>query len=109
MNWLPLTEALKQFRHARHEVTPFCRRPRGGRLPFTHPQFRSLERDQHRILVDPHRLRQTYLKQYHDFIDQPDSVPAATPASTTSTDHQRTYATALACLPQHRTRRRGTE
>ena len=68
----PLTEALKQFQHARHEVILFqIVAPEEEDFPFTKPtQFRSLERDRHRVLVDPHRLRQTYLEQYHKFIDR---------------------------------------
>jgi len=65
----PLTNALKQFRHARHEVILFqIVAPEEEGFPFTRPtQFRSLERAGHRILVDPHRLRAIYLEQYQKF------------------------------------------
>ena len=40
-------------------------------FPFTKPTlFRSLELDTHRILVDPHRLRSTYLQQYQEFLKE---------------------------------------
>jgi uncharacterized protein (DUF58 family) len=65
----PLTTALKQFRHARHEVVLFhVVAPEEEEFPFSRPtQFRSLERTGHRLLVDPHRLRTLYLEQYQEF------------------------------------------
>jgi len=61
--------ALKRFRHARHEVVLFqIVAPEEEEFPFTRPtRFHNLERDGHRLLVDPHRLREHYLKQYADF------------------------------------------
>lgn len=66
---VPLTQVLKQFRHARHEVVLFqVVAPEEEEFPFSRPtQFRSLERSRHRILVDPHRLRALYLEQYQKF------------------------------------------
>jgi uncharacterized protein (DUF58 family) len=68
----PLREALKQFRHDRHEVVLFqVVAPEEEEFPFTKPtQFRSLERASHRVLVDPHRLRSIYLEQYAKFQTQ---------------------------------------
>ena len=65
----PLTQVLKQFRHARHEVILLqILAPEEEDFPFTRPtQFRSLERSRHRILVDPHRLRAVYLEQFRKF------------------------------------------
>lgn len=65
----PLTQALKQFRHARHEVILFqIVAPEEEEFPFSKPtQFRSLERGSHRLLVDPHRLRAIYREQYRKF------------------------------------------
>ncbi|MCA9053959.1 MAG: DUF58 domain-containing protein [Planctomycetaceae bacterium] len=65
----PLREALKQFRHDRHEVILFqVVAPEEEEFPFSRPtQFRSLEKSGHRILVDPHRLRSIYLEQYAKF------------------------------------------
>lgn len=63
-----LTVALQQLRHGRHEVMLFqVLAPEEEDFPFTKPtQFRSLERDNHRILTDPHRLRQIYLEQFQE-------------------------------------------
>ncbi len=65
----PLTQALKQFQHARHEVILFqVVAPEEQTFPFNKPTlFRSLERTDHRLLVDPHRLRATYLEQFDSF------------------------------------------
>lgn len=64
----PMLSALKQFRHARHEVLLFqIVAPEEEEFPFSRPtQFRSRERRQ-RLLVDPHRLRARYLEQYREF------------------------------------------
>lgn len=68
----PLTQALKMFEHARHEVILMqIVAPEEEDFPYSHPtQFRSLEKSSHRILVDPHRLRKEYLEQYTAFIEQ---------------------------------------
>jgi uncharacterized protein (DUF58 family) len=65
----PLTQALKQFQHARHEVILFqVTAPEEQTFPFSKPTlFRSLERVDHRLLVDPHRLRSAYLEQFEKF------------------------------------------
>ena len=65
----PLTAALQQFRHARHEVILFqVVAPEEEDFPFSRPtQFRSLERAGHKLLVDPHRLRSIYREQYAAF------------------------------------------
>ncbi len=64
-----LGHALQQFRHAKHEVVLVrIVAPEEEDFPFSRPTlFRSLELDTHRILVDPHRLRALYLKQYQEF------------------------------------------
>jgi len=65
----PLTAALQQFRHTRHEVILFqIVAPEEEEFPFSRPtQFRSLERSGYRMLVDPHRLRAIYRQQYAKF------------------------------------------
>ncbi len=107
----PLTEALKQFQHARHEVILFqVVAPEEEDFPFTQPtQFRSLERDQHRILVDPHRLRQTYLEQYHDFIARLTRTCGNAGVDYLKLTTDEPYHTALGTYLDTRTRRRGTE
>ncbi|WP_437185020.1 DUF58 domain-containing protein [Planctomicrobium sp. SH668] len=64
-----LETVLQRFRRARHEVILMqVIAPEEVDFPFEKPtQFRSLELDSHRLLVDPHRLRQLYLKQFQEF------------------------------------------
>ena len=64
-----LRRALQRCRHARHEVVIFrIAAPEEEDFPFARPtQFRSLEVPDHRMLVDPVRLRQEYLRQYQEF------------------------------------------
>jgi uncharacterized protein (DUF58 family) len=66
-----LCESLKRLRHARHEVILMqVVAPEEKEFPFQSPtQFRSLERKQ-RLLVDPHRLRKIYLKQFAAFQEE---------------------------------------
>ena len=65
-------EMLKRFRHRRHEVIVFqIVAPEEEDFPFSRPtQFRSLEREGHKVLVDPHRLREHYMTQYTEFCDK---------------------------------------
>lgn len=64
-----LARSLQMFRHASHEVVLVrVVAPEEEDFPFSRPTlFRSMELDTHRILVDPHRLRSLYLKQYQEF------------------------------------------
>ena len=64
-----LETALQRVRQSRHEAILLqVIAPEEADFPFEKPtQFRSLERDGHRILVDPHRLRRLYLKQFEKF------------------------------------------
>lgn len=68
----PLTTALKQFRHARHEVLLFqVVAPEEETFPFRKPtQFRNLENLRHRMLVDPHRLRAEYRERFQKFTEE---------------------------------------
>lgn len=67
-----LRRALQRCRHARHEVVIFrIAAPEEEDFPFERPtQFRSLEVANQRLLVDPLRLRQEYLRQYREFTEQ---------------------------------------
>jgi uncharacterized protein (DUF58 family) len=67
-----ISAALKQFRHHRHEVVLFqVIAPEEEEFPFSKPtQFRNLEKAGHRLLVDPHRLREHYLKQFRDYLSR---------------------------------------
>jgi len=61
-----LEAALHRCRHAKHEVIIFrIAAPEEIDFPFERPtQFRNLENVDHRVLVDPVRLRKEYLQQY---------------------------------------------
>jgi uncharacterized protein (DUF58 family) len=65
----PLGQALKAFQHSRHEVILFqVVAPEEQDFPFSKPTlFRSLERGDHRVLVDPHRLRARYVENFRGF------------------------------------------
>ena len=65
-----LSRALQRCRHARHEVVIFrITAPEEEEFPFDRPtQFRNLENLDHRLLVDPARLRKEYLRQYAAFV-----------------------------------------
>jgi uncharacterized protein (DUF58 family) len=67
----PLMHALRHFRHQRHEVLLFhILAPEEIDFPFSKwTQFRSLEAG-HKLLVDPRRLRQEYLKNFHSFCQE---------------------------------------
>jgi uncharacterized protein (DUF58 family) len=67
-----LQQALLQFRRARHEAILLqVLAPEEAEFPFEKPtQFRNLELDGDRLLVDPHRLRKIYLKQFRGFQEQ---------------------------------------
>ena len=64
-----LEAMLQRIRHAKHEVIVFrIAAPEETDFPFERPtQFRNLERADHRLLVDPVRLRKEYLRQYNEF------------------------------------------
>jgi len=64
-----LIKALQRCRHDRHEVIIFrITAPEEETFPFDRPtQFRDLEHSGNRLLVDPARLRQEYLRQYAEF------------------------------------------
>jgi uncharacterized protein (DUF58 family) len=65
----PLLEALRHFRHRGHEVLLLhVLAPEEIDFPFTRwTQFRNLEVAGHKMLVDPGRLRQEYLRNFRAF------------------------------------------
>jgi uncharacterized protein (DUF58 family) len=67
-----LVLALKHFRHRRHEVILFhVLAPEEIEFPFRRlTQFRDLEVDPNRLLVDPARLRREYLTKFEAFTRQ---------------------------------------
>ncbi len=68
----PLMNALRHFRHHRHEVLLFhILAPEEIEFPFKKwTQFRNLEVAGHKLLVDPQRLRKEYLKNFNEFCRQ---------------------------------------
>ena len=64
-----LTKALQRCRHAKHEVIIFrVVAPEEETYPIERPtEFHNLETDRGRLLVDPLRLRNEYLRQYNEF------------------------------------------
>ncbi len=105
----PLTQALKQFRHARHEVVLLqVIAPEEEEFPFNRPtQFRSLEKDRHRVLVDPHRLRTTYLEQFQDFQQRLTGICGNAGVDYLKLTTDEPYQTALGHYLDSRSRRKG--
>src|SRR5262245_42871932 len=64
--------ALRRFRFHRHEVLLFhILAPEEVEFPFRRlTQFRNLEVADHKLLVDPQRLREEYLKNFQAFCDR---------------------------------------
>jgi uncharacterized protein (DUF58 family) len=64
-----LTDALRHLRHRHHEVLFFhTLAPEEEEFPFRRPaRFRSLERLEHTLRVDPLALRATYLERFNAF------------------------------------------
>ncbi|MFL5341833.1 MAG: DUF58 domain-containing protein [Gemmataceae bacterium] len=64
-----LLKALQHFRHRRHEVLLFhILAPEEIDFPFHRmTQFRNLEVADHKLLVEPHRLKSEYLKNFREF------------------------------------------
>src|SRR5581483_6657279 len=64
-----LLTALRHFRHRKHEVILFhVLAPEEIEFPFRRlTQFHNLEVGDHRLLVDPARLRREYLEKFDDF------------------------------------------
>jgi uncharacterized protein (DUF58 family) len=105
----PLTQALKEFQHARHEVVLLqVVAPEEEDFPFSKPtQFRSLERTGHRLLVDPHRLRKQYLEQYRAFIGQLSRICGNAGVDYLRLSTAEPYHTALGAYLDSRARRKG--
>jgi uncharacterized protein (DUF58 family) len=68
----PLMKALGHFRHRKHEILLFhVLAPEEIDFPYKKwTQFRNLEVAGHKLLVDPQRLRNEYLKNFQDFCRQ---------------------------------------
>ncbi len=103
------TDALKRFRHARHEVLLMqVVAPEEEDFPFRHPtQFRSLERSNHRLLVDPHRFRKLYLEQYRKFGEKLSRSAGGLGIDLVKMTTAEPYQAALGAFLDARTRSRG--
>jgi uncharacterized protein (DUF58 family) len=104
----PLAKALKQFRHAKHEVIVFhIVAPEEAEFPFSRPtQFRNLERANDCKVIDPHQFRAHYLEQYMAFCSE-----LAKLCGTVGADYQKLITTqpydiALGAFLDARTRRK---
>lgn len=66
-----LTSALRHLRHRHHEVLFFqTLAPEEEEFPFRRPaRFRSLERPDHSLRIDPSSLRAAYLERFRAFCD----------------------------------------
>ena len=102
-----LMHALRQFRHARHDVILFqIIAPEELDFPFSKPtQFRSLERPGRRLLVDPHRLRSHYVHQFQEFCRELRSRSAGMGVDFHSFTTADAYASALGAFLDARSRR----
>lgn len=103
----PLQQVLKQLQHAHHEVLLFqIVAPEEEEFPFSRPtQFRNLEREGHRLLVDPHRLRAVYLEQYQKFLSELTAITARGGIDYCKLTTTRPYTQALGEFLDARTRR----
>lgn len=68
----PLMHALRHLRHGRHEILLFhILAPEEVEFPFKKwTQFRNLEVKDHKLLVDPQKLRKEYLQNFNNFCKQ---------------------------------------
>lgn len=105
----PLRTALNHFRHQKHEIILFhILAPEEKEFPFGKPtQFRSLERAGHRILTDPHRLRQVYLTQFEEFCQKLRNHVLSVGADYCQLVTTEPYQTAFAAYLNSRATRRG--
>ena len=71
-----LTNALQHLRHRRHEVLFFhVLAPEEEEFPFRRPaRFRNLEKQDHRLLVDPAAMRKAYLEKFNAFRESLDGT-----------------------------------
>ena len=104
-----LLTSLERFRHARHEVLLFhILAPEEEDFPFRHPtQFRNLERQGHRRLVDPHRLRTHYMKQFRKFCSDLEKSCGGIGVDYQKFSTSDPYHRALGAFLDSRTRRKG--
>lgn len=105
-NIADLTQAIQLFKKHRHDVLLFqILAPEEVEFPFSKPtQFRSLELDRQRILVDPHRLRAMYLQQFTQYQQQLGELTGRNGFDLQSLHTTQPYQTALGAYLDSRTR-----
>lgn len=102
----PLAVALRQFRHQHHEVLLLqIVAPEEETFPFSQPtQFRNLEQADHRLLVDPHRLRAHYQSKYQAFCKELNRVAGSCGIDCQKLITEQPYDVALGAYLDARTR-----
>lgn len=101
-----LRAAMQLFKRNRHEVMLFqVVAPEEEEFPFSKPtQFRNLEQDRDRLLVDPHRLRANYLAQFEKFRQDLKELCGRTGFDLEILNAAQPYETALGAFLNARTR-----
>ncbi|MCA8995548.1 MAG: DUF58 domain-containing protein [Planctomycetaceae bacterium] len=102
-----LEKAVQLLKRNRHDVILFqVLAPEEEEFPYSKPtQFRSLERDAHRLLVDPNRLRSIYLKQFHQFQEDLSHIAGSSGFDLTNMKTTTPFDKALGAYLDWRTRR----
>lgn len=102
-----LEQSLHLLKRNRHDVVLFqVLAPEEEEFPYSRPtQFRSLELNSHRLLVDPHRLRSIYLKQFRRFQEELKNIAGTCGFDLTTMTTTSPYEKALGAYLDWRTRR----
>ena len=103
-----LIAALARFRHARHELILFhVVAPEEVDFPFSRPtQFHDLEQTSRRVLVDPHRVRERYLRNFGRFCSRLEQGAAGQDVDYQRVTTSQPYVHALGRYLASRSRRR---
>ena len=103
-----LISALARFRHARHELILFhVVAPEEVDFPFSRPtQFHDLEQTARRMLVDPHRVRERYLRNFTRFCSRLEQGAAGQDVDYQRVTTSQPYVHALGRYLASRSRRR---
>lgn len=102
-----LERSLQLLKRNRHDVALFqVIAPEEEEFPYSRPtQFRSLELSSHRLLVDPHRLRKIYLKQFRSFQEELKTIAGGCGYDLTTMTTANPFEKALGAYLDWRTRR----
>lgn len=102
-----LLAVFRRLRAAHHEVVVFqIVAPEEEEFPFRSPtQFRNLEKESHRILIDPSRIREEYLAKYNEFIASLEKGARTTGCDYVRVRTDQSYSQALGAFLDSRARR----